>query len=59
MGHEPDGGVTTLMVKEAELPSGKLLVVSVTPLTSLGTRGRPKSVAVSARTACADAAGSV
>lgn len=40
MGHEPDGGVTTLQIKKSELPKGENLVVSVTPLTSLGTMGR-------------------
>ena len=39
MGHEPDGGVTTLLVGKSELPKGEGLSVSVTPLTSVGTRG--------------------
>lgn len=41
IGHEPDGGVTTLEIPKTELPHGKALTVSVTPLTSLGTRGKP------------------
>ena len=39
MGHEPDGGVTTLLVGKSELPKGEGFSVSVTPLTSVGTRG--------------------
>jgi predicted phosphodiesterase len=41
IGHEPNGGVTTLEIARNELPSGKTLTVSVRPLTSLGTSGRP------------------
>jgi hypothetical protein len=41
IGHEPNGGVTTLEIPASELPSGKTLTVSVRPLTSLGTSGRP------------------
>ena len=40
MGHEPGGGVTTLLVGKSELPKGERLSVSVTPLTSVGTRGK-------------------
>lgn len=41
MGHEPGGGVTTLFVGKLELPKGERLSVSATPLTSVGTRGKP------------------
>ena len=41
MGHEPNKGVTTLEIGRSELPKGERFVVSVTPLTSVGTRGRP------------------
>lgn len=41
IGHEPNGGVTTLEIPTSELPSGEALAVAVRPLTSLGTSGRP------------------
>ena len=41
MGHEPNNGITTLEISRSELPKGERFVVSVTPLTSVGTRGRP------------------
>jgi hypothetical protein len=41
VGHEPNGGVTTLVIPGAELPPGKSLAFEVRPLTSLGTSGRP------------------
>ena len=41
IGHEPNCGVTTLEIAKDELPPGKTLTVSVRPLTSLGTSGRP------------------
>ena len=41
IGHEPNGGVTTLEIPNSELPPGKTLVIAVRPLTSLGTSGRP------------------
>ena len=41
IGHEPNGGVTTLDIPKSELPPGKALTVAVRPLTSLGTSGRP------------------
>ena len=41
VGHEPNGGVTTLEISKPELPSGKTLTVAVRPLTSLGTSGKP------------------
>lgn len=40
IGHETNGGVTTLEIAKSELPSGKTLTVAVRPLTSLGTSGR-------------------
>ena len=47
MGHEPGGGVTTYEIEKSQLPKGKRLVVSVTPLSSLGTRGRAITATVS------------
>jgi hypothetical protein len=41
IGHEPNGGVTTLEIAKDELPPGESLTVAVRPLTSLGTSGRP------------------
>ena len=41
IGHESNKGVTTLSVPETELPQGRKLVISVTPLSSLGTKGQP------------------
>ena len=41
IGHEPNGGVTTLEIPKSELPPGKTLTVAVRPLTSLGTFGKP------------------
>ena len=41
IGHEPNHGTTTLEIPRSELPSGKTLTFTVTPLTSLGTRGCP------------------
>ena len=46
IGHEPDGGVTTLEIAKDELPPGKRLTIAARPLTSLGTYGRPISVEV-------------
>lgn len=40
IGHEPNGGVTTLEIPKSELPPGKTLTVAVRPLTSLGTSGK-------------------
>ena len=40
IGHEPNGGVTTLEIPKAELPEGKKLTIAVRPLSSLGTAGR-------------------
>ncbi len=41
IGHEPNGGVTTLEIAKEELPPGETLTFAVRPLTSLGTAGRP------------------
>ena len=41
IGHETNGGVTTLEIAKDELPPGESLTVAVRPLTSLGTSGRP------------------
>ena len=41
IGHEPNGGVTTIEIAKDELPPGETLTVAVRPLTSLGTAGRP------------------
>ena len=40
IGHEPDGGVTTLEIPVAELPAGKELTIAVRPCSSLGTKGK-------------------
>ena len=40
IGHEPNGGVTTLDIPKSELPPGKTLTFAVRPLTSLGTKGK-------------------
>ena len=41
IGHETDGGVTTLLIASDELPPGDELAVAVRPLSSLGTSGAP------------------
>jgi hypothetical protein len=43
IGHEPNKGVTTLEIPKAELPKGRRLTISVTPLSSLSTKGKPIS----------------
>ena len=40
IGHEPNGGMTTLDIPKSELPPGKTLTFAVRPLTSLGTSGK-------------------
>ena len=40
IGHEPNGGVTTIEIAKDELPPGKSLTIAVRPLSSLGTSGR-------------------
>jgi hypothetical protein len=41
VGHEPNGGVTTLFLPKTQLPKGDKLTIAVRPITSLGTAGRP------------------
>ena len=40
VGHETNGGMTTLDIPKSELPPGKTLTFAVRPLTSLGTSGK-------------------
>ena len=40
IGHEPNGGVTTLEIPKSKLPEGKKLTIAVRPLSSLGTAGK-------------------
>ena len=40
IGHEPNGGVTTLEIPKSELPPGKTLTIAARPLSSLGTSGK-------------------
>ena len=40
IGHETNGGVTTLEIPASELPPGQSLTFAVRPLTSLGTSGK-------------------
>lgn len=40
IGHEPNGGVTTLDIPKSELPPGKTLTIAARPLSSLGTSGK-------------------
>ena len=44
IGHEPNGGVTTLRIPAAELPKGASLTFAVRPITSLGTRGKALTI---------------
>lgn len=48
IGHEPNGGITTLDIPAGELPRGGALVVAARPLSSLGARGQ----AISTRIPC-------
>lgn len=41
MGHEPDGGVTTVEIPMSALPEGKKLTIAIRPVSSLGTKGKP------------------
>ena len=41
IGHETDGGVTTIEIQKKDLPADETLTIAVTPISSLGTRGRP------------------
>jgi hypothetical protein len=49
IGHETDGGVTTLLIASGELPPGDELAVAVRPLSSLGTSGSPLVASVKRR----------
>ncbi len=49
IGHEPNGGITQMHIPVEELPRGNNLEVIVTPLTSLGTRGKAISRRMSKR----------
>ena len=40
IGHEPEGGVTTLDIPKSELPAGNMLTFAVRPVSSLGTKGK-------------------
>ena len=40
IGHETNGGVTTLEIAKDELPPGKSLTIAARPLSSLGTKGK-------------------
>ena len=40
IGHEPNGGVTTVDILKSQLPAGKKLTIAVRPVSSLGTKGR-------------------
>lgn len=46
IGHEPNGGVTTLEIPASELPPGDVLTISVRPLSSLGTSGKAISAKI-------------
>ncbi len=48
IGHETNGGVTTLDIPKSELPPGKTLAFAVRPLTSLGTSGKPIATTIKA-----------
>ena len=43
IGHEPNGGMTTLNIPVRQLPKGDSLTFAVRPLSSLGTAGCPIS----------------
>ncbi len=40
MGHEPDGGMTTVEIPMSALPEGKKLTIAIRPVSSLGTKGK-------------------
>ncbi|MBQ6108643.1 MAG: metallophosphoesterase [Thermoguttaceae bacterium] len=44
MGHEPNDGVTELLIPKSELPRGTAHTFTVRPLTSLGTAGKAVEV---------------
>ncbi len=39
VGHEPNGGVTTVDILHDELPEGKAYTIAIRPISSLGTKG--------------------
>ena len=41
IGHETNGGVSTIDIPVSDLPDGETVAFSATPLSSLGTRGTP------------------
>ena len=40
IGHEPDGGVTTVEIPMSALPEGRKLTLAIRPVSSLGTKGK-------------------
>ena len=40
VGHEPDGGVTTIKIPLSELPEGKKYTIAIRPVSSLATKGK-------------------
>ena len=44
IGHETNGGVTEVEIPNQDLPAGAAAAIAVTPLSSLGTRGRPITI---------------
>ena len=48
IGHEPNGGVTTVDILNSQLPAGKRLTVAARPVSSLGTKGKAIATTYSA-----------
>lgn len=48
IGHEPNGGVTTVDILNSHLPAGKRLTVAARPVSSLGTKGKAIATTYSA-----------
>ena len=48
IGHEPNGGVTTVDIPKSQLPAGKRLTVAARPVSSLGTKGKAIATTYSA-----------
>ncbi len=44
IGHETNGGVTEVEIPNQDLSAGAAAAIAVTPLSSLGTRGRPITI---------------
>ena len=40
VGHEANGGVTTVDIPKTDIPAGKNLMIAVRPVSSLGTKGK-------------------